>query len=116
LVDGLQGPKAQVARAAQVCANGTWPMSSFLFIILRFTTIIDLRLMGTSPDEGLISYVHVAHGLEVSSQTNTNFLDETPIYYTALALHPAYRWDWFEEACGEKPEWIEKAKSMVRDI
>jgi hypothetical protein len=26
--------------------------------------------MGTSPDEDLISYVHVAHGLEVSSQTN----------------------------------------------
>jgi hypothetical protein len=43
-------------------------------------------------------------------------LDETPIYYTALALHPAYRWDWFEEVWGEKPEWIEKAKSMVRDI
>jgi hypothetical protein len=27
--------------------------------------------MGTSPDEDLTSYVHVAHGLEVSSQTNT---------------------------------------------
>jgi hypothetical protein len=26
--------------------------------------------MGTSPGEDLISYVHVAHGLEVSSQTN----------------------------------------------
>jgi hypothetical protein len=45
-------------------------MSSFLFIILPFTTTIDLRLMGTSPDEDLISCVHVAHGLEVSSQTN----------------------------------------------
>jgi hypothetical protein len=28
--------------------------------------------MGTSPNEDLISYVHVAHGLEVSSQTNTD--------------------------------------------
>jgi hypothetical protein len=28
--------------------------------------------MGTSPDEDLTSYVHVAHGLEVSSQTNTD--------------------------------------------
>jgi hypothetical protein len=27
--------------------------------------------MGTSPDEDLISCVHVAHGLEVSSQTNS---------------------------------------------
>jgi hypothetical protein len=44
-------------------------MSSFLFILL-FTTTIDLRLMGTSPDEDLTSHVHVAHGLEVSSQTN----------------------------------------------
>jgi hypothetical protein len=26
--------------------------------------------MGTSPDEDLTSYVHIAHGLEVSSQTN----------------------------------------------
>jgi hypothetical protein len=26
--------------------------------------------MGISPDEDLTSYVHVAHGLEVSSQTN----------------------------------------------
>jgi hypothetical protein len=24
-------------------------------------------------------------------------LDETPIYYTALALHSAYRWNWFDE-------------------
>jgi hypothetical protein len=45
-------------------------MSSFLIIFLLFTTTIDLRLMGTSPDEDLTSYVHVAHGLEVSSQTN----------------------------------------------
>ncbi|KAJ3568927.1 hypothetical protein NPX13_g6255 [Xylaria arbuscula] len=30
-------------------------------------------------------------------------LDETPIYYTALALHPAYRWDWFDEIWHEKP-------------
>jgi hypothetical protein len=46
-------------------------MSSFFFNFLLFTIIIDLRLMGTSPDEDLISYVHVAHDLEVSSQTNT---------------------------------------------
>jgi hypothetical protein len=54
-------------------------MSSFLFIILLFTTTIDLRLMGASPDEDLISYVHVAHGLEVSSQTNTHVENLTPI-------------------------------------
>jgi hypothetical protein len=48
-----------------------WPMSSFFFnFILLFTIKTDLRLMGVSPDEDLTSYVHVAHGLEVSSQTN----------------------------------------------
>jgi hypothetical protein len=26
-----------------------------------------------------------------------NLLNETPIYYTALALYPAYRWNWFDE-------------------
>jgi hypothetical protein len=31
--------------------------------------------MGTSPDEDLTSYVHVAHGLEVSSQTNSLRID-----------------------------------------
>ena len=43
-------------------------------------------------------------------------LDETPIYYTALALHPAYRWDWFEEVWRSKPSWISKAKSMVHEV
>jgi hypothetical protein len=26
-----------------------------------------------------------------------DLLNEIPIYYTALALHLAYRWDWFEK-------------------
>jgi hypothetical protein len=45
-----------------------------------------------------------------------NLLNETPIYYTALALHPAYRWDWFEEIWKEKPEWITKAKAIVHEV
>jgi hypothetical protein len=43
-------------------------------------------------------------------------LDETPIYYTALALHPAYRWDWFEEVWKEKPDWVIKAKAIVVEV
>ncbi|KAI8411233.1 hypothetical protein FOFC_07827 [Fusarium oxysporum] len=43
-------------------------------------------------------------------------LDETPIYYTAMALHPAYRWDWFDEMWAHKPSWVEKAKEMVADV
>jgi hypothetical protein len=45
-----------------------------------------------------------------------NLLDETPIYYTALALHPAYRWDWFEETWGKKPDWVIKAKAIVHKV
>jgi hAT family C-terminal dimerisation region len=43
-------------------------------------------------------------------------LDETPIYYTALALHPAYRWDYFEEQWDNHPDWVAKAKEMVKDV
>ncbi|KAM0742766.1 hypothetical protein ACQRIT_002943 [Beauveria bassiana] len=43
-------------------------------------------------------------------------LDETPIYYAALALHPAYRWDWFTDHWAEHPEWVDKAKHMVQDV
>ncbi|KAJ0125757.1 Uncharacterized protein HZ326_31140, partial [Fusarium oxysporum f. sp. albedinis] len=38
------------------------------------------------------------------------------IYYTAMALHPAYRWDWFDETWAHKPSWVEKAKEMVADV
>jgi hypothetical protein len=42
-----------------------------------------------------------------------NLLNETPICYIALALHPAYRWDWFEEVWKDKPQWVNKAKTVV---
>ncbi|KAI8416748.1 hypothetical protein FOFC_03061 [Fusarium oxysporum] len=52
--------------------------------------------------------------------TNNNkyytILDETPIYYVALALHPAYRWGWFEEHWGKHPDWIATAKEMVQEV
>jgi hypothetical protein len=43
-------------------------------------------------------------------------LNETPIYYTALALHPAYRWDWFTNAWNDKPDWVAEAKRIVENI
>ncbi|RKK68471.1 hypothetical protein BFJ71_g17788 [Fusarium oxysporum] len=43
-------------------------------------------------------------------------LDETPIYYTALALHPAFRWGYFENEWKDKAEWVTKAKQMVREV
>lgn len=45
-----------------------------------------------------------------------SLLDETPIYYAALALHPAYRWAYFEEQWDSHPDWIAKAKEMVKDV
>ncbi|OAQ58400.1 restless-like transposase [Pochonia chlamydosporia 170] len=45
-----------------------------------------------------------------------NKLDETPIYYTSLALHPAYRWGYFEMVWSGRPAWISKAKDMVQSV
>ena len=49
-------------------------------------------------------------------KSTISLLDETPIYYTALALHPAYRWDYFEEQWDSHPDWVVKAKEMVKDV
>ncbi|RYP04132.1 hypothetical protein DL765_010295 [Monosporascus sp. GIB2] len=43
-------------------------------------------------------------------------LEETPIYVTALALHPAYRWRWFERNWADHPEWIQHARDQVEDV
>jgi hypothetical protein len=45
-----------------------------------------------------------------------NLFNETPIYYTALALHPAYRWNWFKKVWKNKPEWVNKAKTVVQKV
>ncbi|KAM3446789.1 hypothetical protein MY3296_009337 [Beauveria thailandica] len=42
-------------------------------------------------------------------------LGETPIYCTALALHPAFRWDYFENKWKDHPDWVVKAKQTVRE-
>ncbi|EGU89475.1 hypothetical protein FOXB_00005, partial [Fusarium oxysporum f. sp. conglutinans Fo5176] len=43
-------------------------------------------------------------------------LDETPIYYTALALHPAFRWGYFENEWKDNTKWVMRAKQMVREV
>lgn len=43
-------------------------------------------------------------------------LSETPMYYIGLALHPAYRWKWFERNWTDRPEWIDEAKKIVLDV
>ncbi|KAI8411680.1 hypothetical protein FOFC_08274 [Fusarium oxysporum] len=43
-------------------------------------------------------------------------LSETPIYYAGLALHPAYRWKWFDRKWAGNPEWNRQAKRIVHDV
>lgn len=43
-------------------------------------------------------------------------LVECPVYYAAIALHPALRLQWFNEAWAHRPEWVLEARSIVRGI
>ncbi|KAM4063334.1 transposase-like protein [Hirsutella rhossiliensis] len=43
-------------------------------------------------------------------------LVECPVYYAAVALHPALRLQWFEEAWAHRPEWVLEARRIVRGI
>jgi hypothetical protein len=43
-------------------------------------------------------------------------LDESPAYYASVALHPAYRWDYFEHLWADMPEWIDGAKAKVKTL
>lgn len=43
-------------------------------------------------------------------------LDETPVYYAAIAFHPAYRWEYFEDTWADRPNWIQRAKSLVEGL
>ncbi|KAM3519495.1 hypothetical protein MY4038_009771 [Beauveria bassiana] len=43
-------------------------------------------------------------------------LDETPIYCTALALPPAFRWGYFENEWKDHSDWVVNAKQTVREV
>lgn len=43
-------------------------------------------------------------------------LDETPIYYASLALYPGYSWRYFDKIWKHRPDWVEAAKKMVREV
>jgi hypothetical protein len=43
-------------------------------------------------------------------------LDETPVYYAAVALHPAYRWAYFENWWSSEASWIDTAKKLVQEL
>jgi hypothetical protein len=44
---------------------------------------------------------------------NYNKVDETPIYYSAIALHPEMKLQWFREEWEEHPNWISAAECAV---
>ena len=45
-----------------------------------------------------------------------NLLNECPVYYASMALHPRWRWRYFENKWVDQPEWVAEAKRVVRDL
>jgi hypothetical protein len=45
-----------------------------------------------------------------------NKLDDTPMYYAALAFHPAFGWNVVEREWDTRPEWVRNAKKMVKQV
>lgn len=43
-------------------------------------------------------------------------LDECPACYVAMALYPAWRWDFFTSKWHDRLEWISTAKSKIKDL
>ncbi|TKA47803.1 hypothetical protein B0A49_12989, partial [Cryomyces minteri] len=42
--------------------------------------------------------------------------DETPIYLSAVVLHPAYKWRWIERKWRNRPEWVIAGKVAVEEL
>jgi hypothetical protein len=45
-----------------------------------------------------------------------NLSDESCLYRAALALHPSFRFDWFEDNWHTKPAWIDAAKVAIEGL
>jgi hypothetical protein len=43
-------------------------------------------------------------------------LDETPLYYAAIAFHLAYRREYFEDRWADRPNWTQIAKPLVEGL
>ena len=77
-----------------------------------FTTIGGVKLRYPDPEHFRINvnlgWKKLNHYYEL--------LDESPVYYASVALHPAYRWDYFEHLWADTPEWIDRAKASVQKL
>ena len=43
-------------------------------------------------------------------------LDETPIYYAAMVLHPGIQWSFLIKAYGEKEEWLFAVGQLIQKL
>jgi len=43
-------------------------------------------------------------------------LDDTPLYYAAVVLHPQMKWEWFEWYWRHRPDWIQTARQKVQEL
>ena len=43
-------------------------------------------------------------------------IQESPVYYAAVALHPRWRWRWLEGKWASQPDWIAEAQGIVKDL
>jgi hypothetical protein len=42
--------------------------------------------------------------------------DVSPVYRAAILLHPAHKWEYFEEKWARHPRWIKDAKMVVKEL
>ena len=43
-------------------------------------------------------------------------IQESPVYYTAVALHPRWRWRWLKGKWASQQDWITEARGIVKDL
>ncbi|KAF5228115.1 hypothetical protein FANTH_14595 [Fusarium anthophilum] len=68
------------------------------------------------PWDTLLGYEYLLGKMEKKLDKYYSRLDETPVYYAAIALHLAYRWGYFEDVWADRPDWIQTAKSLVEEL
>jgi hypothetical protein len=62
---------------------------------------------------------HFSHNLNAAWQKLDDYYtrtDATPIYRTAIFLHPTLKWRWFERYWATKPEWIAAARVAIEEL
>ncbi|WAO97211.1 Hypothetical protein NCS54_01492600 [Fusarium falciforme] len=98
----------------QLTAND-WDVLEHLAKLLGFYEDAVKTLEGDGQQRRRKQGININLGWEKLNKSYSS-LDETLIYYKVLALHPAFRWGYFENEWKDNPEWVRKAKQMVREV